>query len=224
MPSEKELAPRRNRGKARVFEGEWPPAPGRSVVIKDISGMALPLRLIYGRPQLRREWRALEALAGLDCVPAPVARPNLDRIVMGRCDGVRLDTLEQGHWYEDEARQLEALLAEIGERGITHGDLHRKNILRSPEGRIFVIDWATAHVYGTRRSPFKNWTYGEFRALDRRAVAKVKFHIARGLLTTAERDLLINGASAGYRLVKRVRLLVRKALGLREQPAIDFTA
>jgi hypothetical protein len=62
----------------------------------------------------------------------------------------------------------------------------------------------------------------EFRALDLRAVAKIKARHAKHLLTDAERELLGGGGSPAYRFVKQFRALIRLSLGRRVGGGVDY--
>ncbi len=218
----KPLAEARNWSKARAYSGEFPPGSGREAVAKDIQSLPLWFRWLFARPVLRREWQALRALEHVAGVPKLLARIDADCFVMEKCAGRALHDLPQGAGGEELLRKLDALVAQVHARGVTHGDLHRDNILRGADGQIGLIDWATAHVYGVRPRGWKKRALEEFRALDLRAVAKIKAYSAAHLLTDAERDLLVNGGSALYRGVKKMRRTLHALQGRKSAPGIDY--
>ena len=216
------LAPGRNRSKATVRVGVWPPESGASVVAKDIGSQPLWFRMAYGRSVLRREWRAMAALAALPEVPSALYHVDADCIVMECRPGKPAHELPGDGELDQLIVQLEALVGRIHRMGITHGDLHRDNILRADDGSLSLIDWATSCVYGEQPSLWKRWACREFAALDRRAVAKIKARHAPHLLTDAERAILIRGGSRMYRLVKRFRAAIRRSLGRGKREGIDY--
>jgi predicted Ser/Thr protein kinase len=210
----------RNWTKADVSALEWPPDSGRSVVVKDLKRTPLAFRVLAGRPLLRREARALRALSGVEGVPKLVASIGADAIAMERSPGTPLKSWEPGSVPPQVLAALSKLLGDIHARGVTHGDLHADNILLEQRAggafEIALIDWATACVFGrgaaSAKSRARAWSFGEWRALDERALAKLKRAHAPEELTTREVDLLENGGSCAYRAVKRGRRALHSVL------------
>lgn len=195
----------RNWSKADVSIAEWPKGSGYRVVVKDMSRLPLWFRTVAGRYLLWREWRALSALKGIKGIPQPVARPNADCIVMEFLEGQPIDSLSPWKISEDAVRRTAKVLGEVHARGVTHGDLHGYNILVTPDGEVGLIDWATACVFGKRRFGLKWFSFQEWRALDDRALAKVKITCTPYDVTEKDYDLLVNGSSPIYRFVTRLR-------------------
>jgi len=199
------LHPARNWSKADVFRGEWPPGSGRRVVVKDLRGRPLWFRLLYGRAVLNREWKALSALHGVPGVPEVIARPDADVIVIEFRSGMPAVEFSDGALPAEVVGRIEQAVRELHARGVTHGDLHRKNILVADDGTITLIDWATASFFGPRPRGAKAVSFAEWCALDDRAVAKVKARHAPELMTPREREIMLQGGSPLYRAVKQVR-------------------
>jgi serine/threonine protein kinase len=209
----------RNWSKADVSIAEWPPKSGRRVVVKELKNRPLWFRVLAGRYLLRREWKTLCALADLKGVPAPIARPDSDTIVMEFRPGQPLDKLLWWQAPDDVVEKIEELVTEIHKRGITHGDLHGYNVLVDDSGEITLIDWATAGNFGTKRAPGKNFTFDEWRALDERALAKIKIIFAPTDITPLQHDLLLNGGSRIYRFVKSFKRLGERVRGIDAETA-----
>ncbi len=207
------LYPARNWSKADVFVGEWPPGSGRRVVVKDLKKRPLWFRMLYGRYILSREWRALYALRGVPGVPAVVARPDADAIVMEYRTGTPANEFANGTIPPDVLRRVEQAVAELHARGVTHGDLHRKNILVAADGSITLLDWASASFFGPRPRGAKALTFAEWCALDDRAVAKLKALHAPELATEREREILLGGGSVLYRSIKQLRYAAQRLRG-----------
>lgn len=209
----------RNWSKADVSIAEWPPNSGQRVVIKELKNRPLWYRVLAGRYFLRREWKTLCALQDLKGVPSPVARPDSDTIVMEYHPGQPLDKLAWWDVPEDVVADIEELVEEIHGRGITHGDLHGYNVLVDEDGEITLIDWATASTFGERRGAAKSFTFDEWRALDDRALAKIKIVYAPTEITPTQHDLLLNGGSRIYRFVKNFKSVGERLRGIDEDTA-----
>ncbi len=200
----------RNQTKAIVSLVEWPPGSDETIVVKDLAPRALWFRLVLGRWLLWREWKALEFLTGTAGVPVPLARVDADAFAMQQCAGESLLRFAPGELPASAIVALERIVVQMHERGVTHGDLHRDNILLDGNGQVSVIDWATSCVFGPHRRGFKTRMWGEWKALDSRALAKLKARYAPELLRPDERELLEGGGTWLSRAVRRVGALFKK--------------
>jgi hypothetical protein len=207
----------RNWSKADVSLIEWPPQSGQLVVVKDMRTRPLWFRVLAGRALMWREWRALRALEDLSGVPSPLTRPDADCFVMEYKPGRQLDSMEKWEISGDAVEKIVALLAEVHRRGVTHGDLHSHNILLDDNGEVALIDWATACVFGARRLGPKAVSFDEWKALDERALAKIKCASAPLDVTPRERDLLLHGGSRAYRLIKGFKGWKERVRGVDEE-------
>lgn len=162
---------------------------GRRVVVKDFAGKPWLGRRL-GRLQLRREQRALAALAGLSGVPALVGRLDDDAFAMERVEGSRLPRCSP------EARrralaEFARILAAAHAAGVVHNDLRgRENVLASADGsRVAIIDWGGATFF-----PAGSWRRRLLLPLARRVdeggLLKWKEQFAPDLLTAHERAFL----------------------------------
>jgi tRNA A-37 threonylcarbamoyl transferase component Bud32 len=103
--------------------------------------------------------------------------------------------------------KVENLVKVIHAHGVTHGDLHQKNIIVNEGGEIGFIDWASAQVFGAgQRNAAKERIFRELCILDRRAVAKLKCRHAPQHVTLQERDLL-QRTTRLYSAAKKVSLI-----------------
>ncbi len=202
----------RNATKADVYAVAWPHEK-HPVVVKDMRRCALWFRVLAGRAFLRREMSALRLLADLASVPDLESRIDADAFAMQWHNGEKLSECDSARITPQVLDEIAALLGEVHARGVTHGDLHAHNILLDSSGQLCLIDWATACVFGNRRTRVKNWTFEEWRALDERALAKLRALHAPQTLNERERDLLVNGGSRAYRAVKASRRRLDKLRG-----------
>lgn len=206
----------RNWSKADVALIEWPPSSGTKVVVKDLRGRPLWFRVFAGRFLLWREWRALRALENVAGVPRAIARPDADCLVMEFKAGRRLDSFRSGNVPHDVVERINTLLSEVHRRGVTHGDLHSHNILLDENDEVALIDWATACVFPARRIGPKAVSFQEWKALDERALAKVKVACAPLDVTPRERELLLRGGSRVYRAIKKFKSWKEQVRGVDE--------
>ncbi len=178
------LRPRaRNRPDLRLLD--W---RGERVVVKDWSNASLFLRP-HARRCLDREWRALEALAGLPGVPRPIARlPGV--IVVSHLDGEPIaHRLLRRVGREAFFVALAECVERIHARGVVHFDLRqRRNILCSDEGQPSVIDFEAALVLDPTRASGRFVLFW-LRKIDRLAVLKHKARYAPRLLAAHERRM-----------------------------------
>ena len=213
----------RNWSKADVWLAEWPEGAGRRVVIKDFRCRPLWFRVLGARYTLLREWQAMVALEDLPAVPSAVARPDADAIAIEYRAGTPIKNLARGTVSPAVLEQLEALLGEMHRRGVTHGDLHGDNILVDEQGAIAVIDWATASFFGDNPQGPKAASFAQWRALDERALIKLKLLHAPQEISGRERRILMEGPSRLYRFVKWLRYLVAKLRGKKPSREFMFT-
>lgn len=196
----------RNNSKAIVslVQAEEAHAQLAPFVVKDLRARSWAFRVLWGRRLLAREWKALAFLSGTEGVPAPLSRIDADAFAMSFCQGDSVMPLAPGELPASAVENLERLIHRVHALGVTHGDLHRDNILLDETGRVCIIDWATACVFGVAPKGLKSWTWREWQALDLRALAKIKARHAPQLLRPDERQRLENGGTALSRAVRRV--------------------
>lgn len=130
-----------SRGQADLYRIEW---QGRAAILKDYSGRPWWIRATLGRIITAREYRALRRLWGVPGIPRILARVESLGLIMEYIDaeivpGRRDDP--PPYEFFDRAREL---LGRLHERGISHGDVRRKNLLMDAEGNPWLVDFATA--------------------------------------------------------------------------------
>ncbi|MFJ2865732.1 class III lanthionine synthetase LanKC [Kitasatospora sp. NPDC087314] len=124
--------------------------------------------------RLRRERRALERLAGLDCVPRlHEVRTVWEHtfLVQEHIEGVQLyaeairryplvhqnctaeQRAEYAGWVAGVVAGLEKALGALHERGVRFGDLHPANVIVRPDGSVVLVDFEYADEVTGRRVP-----------------------------------------------------------------------
>ena len=102
---------------------------------------------VYGRICLHYEAVALRRLKGLKGVPAYLGRPTKNSIRMTRLPGIPLDKLKMGELSKLCFHRLKDLIHLMHREGVTHGDLHMRNILIHKD-QPSIIDFSVAYVRG----------------------------------------------------------------------------
>jgi RIO-like serine/threonine protein kinase len=144
------IKPPRNRTKALVRKDT---RDGRAVVVKDFSRCSAVVRLLYGRPSLRREARAYEVLRGVPGIPEGFGLEGRDRLVVEYVPGRLLAGLKRGSVAPEVFDRVDEIVARVHERGVALGDLHASNIIITETGEVFLIDFANALFARDSRRP-----------------------------------------------------------------------
>ncbi len=134
------IRPPRNLSKA-VVRTAW--QSGRAVVVKSVEDRPWICRRALGGWLLRREAAVLRRLEGAPFVPQ-IIEATRHRLVMELVPGETIRAA--GRRGLDEVT-IEAMLAAVRElhvRGWAHGDLGPRDVILTPEGRIVLLDFATA--------------------------------------------------------------------------------
>jgi len=155
------------------------------------------IRALFGRRALANEFTILGKLDGVPGIPKPLARIGKDTIVVEFIhDSVPLVASRalKPDQYPPPAffTQLRALVQTLHKTGISHGDIRRMNVLRTPENRPVLIDFATAVSLQGRLKWLRKILFRMFRKADDFAVAKILYTYYPDLLSPRERNRLEN--------------------------------
>ena len=175
------------------------------IVVKDFADKAWWVRLI-GRFQIARECRAYRWLGPLPGLPRFLGRIDAHALALEWIDGQQLavapDRREGGEGRLDRLREI---VERLHRTGLTHLDLRgRENVMLDPEGRIYILDLASAIWFrpgGLPHRLFSRW----FELTDEAALLKWKRMLSAGPYTEEEEDFLRR-----YRFWRSLWLLNRK--------------
>lgn len=172
--------------KADVFIAR--PASGR-VVVKDFSKKGFWERNLVGRMIIGREARAYAALAGIDGIPSHFKRLSPYALAVEYLEGKDLGGLGRGEIGPGVILQFERIIDELHERGWVHLDLHRRTNILLIDGKVFVVDLASALHTGSIPVVGRSLTR-LIGIADRLSLVKMKTIFSPELMSRGDRKLL----------------------------------
>ncbi|MBN1903040.1 hypothetical protein JW926_17080, partial [Candidatus Sumerlaeota bacterium] len=157
---------------------------------KHFSGHPFLVRISWGRYNIGREWRNYEVLQGIRGIPKIYRRLDPHSFIMEYVEGKRLPHLKGSDLAPRFFERLKALVKEMHNQGVTHGDLRRKNILVAGEETPFLIDFAGAfHIKG-KGNFITRAIFRRLKNVDDITVLKLQDYYLRGSLTAEEKARL----------------------------------
>ncbi len=183
---------------------------GRKMLVKDFSLRPLVVRVLFARRVLRHERDVLQALTDVPGIPQSCELCGRDMLIMEYTEGPGdlRDRPERGQAADsiplDFFADLKALVRAMHERGVSHGDLRRGNILRDTAGRPVLVDFATGVMTTGAFAPIRRLLYRIGRKADIHSVLRLQRHHYPDSLT-AEETRLLNDAPWYLRLGRFLR-------------------
>jgi RIO-like serine/threonine protein kinase len=113
-------------------------------IVKDYTRKGFWERNFVGRLVISREARAYAALAGIDGLPARFKRLSPFAFAVEYLEGQDLGAIEQQNIGPEVIRQFEGIVRAIHDRGWVHLDLHRRTNILLVDGKVYVVDLASA--------------------------------------------------------------------------------
>jgi len=159
---------------------------GQRFVVKDFGNKGFFERNLVGRMVIARECRAYAALAGIDGLPSRYKRLTPFAIAIEYLEGRDLGSHLPGELGPGIIKQFELIIADLHERGWVHLDLQRRSNILLVDGKVFVVDLASAfHPGGV-------WLIGRcltwaLSLADRLSLVKLKSLYAPELMSAEER-------------------------------------
>ncbi len=172
--------------KADVFISR---ADGQRFVVKDFGNKGFWERNFVGRMIIGREIRAYAALAGVDGLPSRYKRLSPFSLAIEYLEGRDLGGVERGEIGPGVLRQFEQIIEDLHERGWVHLDLQRRSNILLVNGKVFVVDLASAFHPGGVPLVGRCLT-GLLGFADRISLIKLKSIYAPELMTARERTWL----------------------------------
>ncbi len=168
----------------------------REVALKDYGARPFWLRNTIGRLLVRRESKAYAAAAGLEGLPRWLGRVGPFAFALEWVPGTSLAEARGQRVDPAVFDRLDSILDRLHERGIALGDLHHRDVIVGVDGRVSVVDLATAVVLGTRPGRLAVRLFRRMAEQDRVALARLR---ARAVGEDEEQAV----AALGPRLARR---------------------
>jgi tRNA A-37 threonylcarbamoyl transferase component Bud32 len=172
--------------KADVFISR---ADGQKFVVKDFGKRGFWERNFVGRLVIGREIRAYTALAGVDGLPSRYKKLSPFSLAIEYLEGKDLGGIERGEIGPGVLRQFEQIIEDLHERGWVHLDLQKRSNVLLVNGKVFVVDLASAVHTGSVPLVGRCLT-GLLGFADRISLVKMKSIYAPELMTEKEQKWL----------------------------------
>jgi len=160
------------------------------MIIKDYSRKR-GLRRVLGRIVVAREVRAYRRLGEISGVPRLIGRIDAMALAIEKVNGKQLGRHpERSNGGPAKLARLREIIDRIHATGMVHWDLRaRENVLVTPSGEIFVLDFASA-VSLRPGSLAHRLLFSSFKQIDESAYLKWKRILEAGPFTDRERALV----------------------------------
>jgi len=162
---------------------------GRRFVVKDYSQKGFWERNLVGLIVIGREAMAYEALSGTEGLPPQFKRLSPYSLAIEYLEGKDLGGFQRGEFGPEVMRQFERIVDGLHKRGWVHLDLHRRTNILFVDGKIFIVDLASALHTGSIPL-IGRYITGLFGIADRLSLIKMKKIFGPELLTDRERRWL----------------------------------
>ena len=158
---------------ADIPTDEWP-ASGH-IIIKEAMGSRI--QRFFRQAMIRREFRVYKRLKGVPGVPRCYGLRDADHLVLEYIDSESLREADKSLANHDEFyARLREVIVSVHAAGVAHTDLKRKNnILVTPDGRPYVIDFGIAVTRRARSGLLNGWIFATACQADLNAWIKHKY-------------------------------------------------
>lgn len=113
-------------------------------IVKDYTQKGFWERNVVGRLVISREANAYAALTGINGLPERFKRLSPFAFALEYLEGKDLGAVEQNDIGPDVISQFERIVKEIHGRGWVHLDLHRRTNILLVNGKVYIVDLASA--------------------------------------------------------------------------------
>jgi len=162
---------------------------GKRFVVKDFSQKGYWERNLVGRIVIGRESRAYAALQGIDGLPQQFKQLSPFTIAVEYLEGRDLGSLRPGDAWAAVISQFERIIDALHGRGWVHLDLHRRTNILLVDGKVYVVDLASALHTGSLPLIGRCFT-GLVGLADRLSLIKMKAIFAPANLSPQEQWML----------------------------------
>lgn len=194
--------------KPEIYFLDW---QDQALCIKDFSHCDALIRKTLGRWTVNKEACVLAALDGISGVPRLAGVIDGPALVTKRLDANALSkTVPEKPLSENTLtpaffEAAAVLLATLHNVGVTHGDIHRSNLLIDSAGRPVFIDFASALVDDRKMSRLKGWAWRTLAKIDLISMLNMRQKYFPDHPLSAEEIALLETQPNIYRLHHKLR-------------------
>ena len=162
--------------------------PGR-ILVKRARGRGLAAGARAA--MIRREYDMYRRLSGVSGVPRCYGLVDGDQLVLEWIEGESLRDRPASEAERDSFFQkLLQVIRDMHRAGVAHADLKRRdNVLQTPNGEPYVIDFGAAVSLDENSGPIARWIFQAVVQMDLNAWVKLKYRSHLDQMTDAERAL-----------------------------------
>ena len=200
--------------KPDIYFLEW---QDQWLCIKDFTCCGNIVRNTIGRWIVNKEALILNALEGVAGVPKLIGVIDGPALVMERLEARSLPKSPSTRCAQKQFlaerpltpnffNETSALLSTLHCKGITHGDIHRNNLLVNDNGQPSFIDFAASVIRGKKSSRLKRWAWRTMVQIDLISVINLRQqHLPDHPLSSEEAGLLETQPKI-YRIHNKLRV------------------
>jgi predicted Ser/Thr protein kinase len=166
---------------------------GQRAAVKDYSRAPRKFRRFVAPLLISREVKALRALESTPGVPRLVKKIDRLAFAMEFIDGTPIADFEEGALDPQVFPRVQKVIDAIHAKGVSHCDLKRRsNLVVTPEGEIYLVDFAAAVVGKKPLRFFNNWFQKKMAEIDDKSLPRIKKFAAPEMMTPDDWDKLNN--------------------------------
>jgi len=164
---------------------------GQQAAVKDFAATPPWFRRFVAPYLVRRELRALRVLQGTPGIPQVYGRIDRHAFALEYIEGTPMAKFKTGELAPEVFARVQRVIDAVHERGVAHGDLKRRsNLILTPDGEVFLIDFAAAVIGQRPFRPLINSLQKQMAAIDDKSVPRLKKFVAPELLTAEDKAKL----------------------------------
>lgn len=176
---------------------------GRDIVVKDFLRCPAIARKTVCRYIVAQEVKALKHLDCIEAVPSYLGNIDINAYMMVYIEGQQISSRKK--YDESLFNDINNAISHMHSLGMTHNDLHRRNILVDNNNKPYLIDFASTVYRTERKGPYgwiKNTFFHFLEKIDNAKVVRLKLaYIDNYEMTDEEKKLVTH--KMRYRKISR---------------------
>ncbi len=199
----------RNITKANIYEYLY---HGQRVILKDYKDRNFFIKSTIGRWFISREFRIYKILNGISGIHQAIGQTDPFSLLLDYLDGEPLSERPPESLSPSVFDSLKTIIQKIHQRDVACGDIHRRDILITDSGDIFLLDFATGWQKGHRFNIFSHFIFKKFLSLDWHAFYRMREWYT-GLAPSQEEEKMFKDILKYYRLGRTIKSLYYYLIG-----------